>query len=139
MRPRMRPGRTLHFRNIRALAVPEDIPIPTCTRCHAEYIDPGTAARLESALLKTYREELNYRVRQAIDAVTRYISQRKLELLLGLSQGYLSRLRAGHGNPSPELVSHLALLAHDAPSRLKELQDYWATSKGLIASKSDAV
>ena len=47
-------------------------------------------------------------------------------MLLGLSQGYLSRLRSGGGNPSPELVSNLALLAQDPKTRLSELERYWA-------------
>ncbi|HRI51767.1 MAG TPA: hypothetical protein PLW65_16430 [Pseudomonadota bacterium] len=131
VRKRMRPGRTIRYRNMNALAVPEDIPIPTCSRCHAEYIDAETAAALEEALRAAYRRALQQRARQAIDIVTSHISQRRLELLLGLSQGYLSRLRAGAGNPSPELVSHLALIAHDPAARLQELERYWAHPDGL--------
>lgn len=127
VRPRMRPGRTSSYRNIKALTVPADLPIPTCSRCHAEYVDAGTAATLEAALRDAYQRELRARARQAIDQITWHISQRQLELLLGLSQGYLSRLRAGAGNPSPELVSHLALLAHDPQERLNELARYWAS------------
>jgi len=99
VRLRARPGRTVHFRNMKALSVPDGIPIPTCSRCSGEYIDPETAARLDVALLEAYRDALRRRVRRAIDLVTEHISQRRLELLLGLSQGYLSRLRAGNGNP----------------------------------------
>jgi transcriptional regulator with XRE-family HTH domain len=65
------------------------------------------------------------------------MSQRKLELLLGLSQGYLSRLRAGKGAPSPELVSHLALIAHDPKVRLLELERYWATLAGLPVQEDE--
>ena len=131
VRKRMRPGRTARYRNMNALAVPADLPIPTCSRCHAEYIDAETATALEEALREAYRRALQQRARQAIDVVTQYISQRQLELLLGLSQGYLSRLRAGAGHPSPELVSHLALIAHDPESRLHELERYWAHPDGL--------
>lgn len=131
VRLRTRPGRTVHFRNMKALSVPDDIPIPTCSRCSSEYIDPKTAARLDVGLLEAYRGELRRRVRRAIDLVTEHISQRRLELLLGLSQGYLSRLRAGNGNPSPELVGHLALIAHDPPARLLELERFWANPEGF--------
>jgi hypothetical protein len=134
----MRPGRTVRYRNMNALLVPENIPIPTCSRCHAEYIDAETAAALEGALREAYRRALQQRARQAIDIVTKHISQRRLELLLGLSQGYLSRLRAGAGNPSPELVSHLALIAHDPVARLQELQRYWAHPDGLAAATSSS-
>lgn len=131
VRLRRRPGRTMRFRNMPAVSVPADFPIPTCHRCFAEYIDLDTAARLDAALAEAYSKDLRRRVRLAIDRVTEHISQRRLELLLGLSQGYLSRLRAGHGNPSPEIVSHLALIAHDPLARLLELQRYWAHPDGL--------
>jgi transcriptional regulator with XRE-family HTH domain len=48
-------------------------------------------------------------------------SQRSIERLLGLSQGYLSRLGRGAGNPSPALIALLTLLAND-PNRFAELE-----------------
>lgn len=54
-------------------------------------------------------------------------SQNELERLLGLSQGYLSRLAAGAGNPSAALVALLTLLAND-PSRIGELEQSPARS-----------
>lgn len=69
--------------------------------------------------------ELQRRVRQEIDQLTSFISQRQLELLIGLSQGYLSRLRAGDSTPSTMLVCALALLANDPQGRLHELKGYW--------------
>lgn len=131
VRLRMRPGRTIQFRNMKALVVPDGIAIPTCGRCSAEYLDAETTRRLGPILAETYRELLRTRVRRAIDLVTEHISQRRLELLLGLSQGYLSRLRAGQGNASPELVSHLALIAHDPAARLRELEKFWADPEGF--------
>ena len=47
-----------------------------------------------------------------------------MDRLLDLSQGYLSRLRAGDGVPSAILVSLLALLGNE-PTRLEELARYW--------------
>lgn len=131
VRLRMRPGRTIQFRNMKALPVPDSIAIPTCGRCTAEYLDAETTRRIDTILVETYRKVLRARVRRAIDLITEHISQRRLELLLGLSQGYLSRLRAGQGNPSPELVSHLALIAHDPPARLRELEKFWADPDGF--------
>lgn len=130
VRRRARPGRTTPFRNMQALAVPEDFGIPTCGRCHHEFLDDETSAALQPLLQAAYQRALQRRVRQAIDAVTRYTSQRRLEQLLGLSQGYLSRLRAGAGTPSPELVSNLALIARDPPTRLRELERYWGEPDG---------
>jgi len=45
-----------------------------------------------------------------------------------LEQGYLSRIRIGAGSPSEELVSHLAMLAHDPKNRLAERERYWAVA-----------
>jgi transcriptional regulator with XRE-family HTH domain len=59
--------------------------------------------------------------------ITTHIPQRRLEELLGLSRGYISKLRAGDRNPSPELVSDLALIARDPEGRLQELESLWAS------------
>ena len=127
VRPLARPGRTIRYRNLAVLVIPADIRIPTCTRCDALQIDFGQSS-FASTLFEQYRAELRARVRLAIIALSQHISQRRLECLLGRSQGYLSRLRAGAGNPSPELVSHLALLAKDPRARLQELEQYWSES-----------
>lgn len=126
MRPRARPGRTTRYRNMAALAIPDDFPIPTCSRCRTEQLDAETRAALATVLHEEYRSALRIRVRRAIDTLSQHISQRRLEMLLGLSQGYLSRLRSGAGNPSPELVSNLVLIAKDPKVRLLELERYWA-------------
>ena len=128
VRKRGRPGRTASYRNMPALPVPAHFPIPTCSRCRKEFIDPQTASELDGVLRELYRSSLKARVRRAIDQLMEVISQRRLEMLLGLSQGYLSRLRAGDGTPSPELVNHLALIARDPRARLKEIEGYWALS-----------
>lgn len=118
-----RPGRTVGYRNLGALPVPPDFPIPTCSRCFAEY--PPLADLLERILRPSYLAELRRRAALSIPLVCcSQISQRKLELLLGMSQGYLSRLKAEAGTPSAALVSLLHLLAID-PNLLRELQRFW--------------
>ena len=42
-------------------------------------------------------------IRAAIRTLSRHLSQRKLERLLGLSQGYLSRIASGAGKASRPL------------------------------------
>lgn len=120
------PRRTIRFRNRATLVIPDDFPIPTCGRCSAEILDADTRAKLSHLLQAEYCAALRVRARQSLGTLVQHLSQRKLEVLLGLSQGYLSRLRAGAGNPSTELVSHLALLAKDPKVRLQELACYWA-------------
>ncbi|HNI61644.1 MAG TPA: helix-turn-helix transcriptional regulator, partial [Pseudomonadota bacterium] len=113
VKPRLGPGRTTRYRTMPTLAIPEDVAIPACGRCQSEYLDEESALAIQPRLQTAYLLALHVRTRLAIDVLSQHISQRRLEQLLGLSQGYLSRIRAGAGNPSPELVSHLALLAQD--------------------------
>ena len=94
---------------------------------------PTKVMHRKSAKLRTdsqrtkeaFLTDLRTRVRIAVDILSHHISQRKLEHLLQLSQGYLSRLRAGVSNPSAELVANLAMLCQDPPTRLLELERFW--------------
>jgi len=122
----MRPGRTIHYKTIAALPLPADLPIPTCSRCKAEYLDAETAQHLDGILAALYLAELRRLASEAIKTLRQHISQRKLELQLGLSQGYLSRLLTDAGHPSPPLVLLLAQLAQDPASRLPEVERFWA-------------
>ena len=70
-------------------------------------------------------QELRYLVWEELERLMPFISQRRLEILLGLSQGYLSRLRSGAGIPSASLVCILVLLSKDPKERLHELQQDW--------------
>ncbi len=126
VKPRGGPGRTTQYRNMPAMAIPDDVAIPTCGRCKSEFIDEHTSETIAPRLQQAYLEALRTRARIAIDLLSKHISQRRLEQLLGLSQGYLSRMRAGTGNPSPELVSHLATLCQDPATRLADLERFWA-------------
>ncbi len=83
-------------------------------------------SRTDPQTKKAFLTDLRTRVRIAVDILSHHISQRKLEHLLQLSQGYLSRLRAGVSNPSAELVANLAMLCQDPPTRLLELERFWA-------------
>lgn len=126
VKPRKGSGRTISYRTMPCMPIPEDILIPTCGRCKSEFLDEENSAVLAPSLQLVYLQSLRVRIRIAVDILSEHISQRRLERALGLSQGYLSRLRAGAGNPSPELVSHLAILCQDPPKRLIELERFWA-------------
>jgi hypothetical protein len=52
----------------------------------------------------------------------------ELERLLGLSRGYLSRLRDAQRDPSAGLVALLTLLAKKPKSRVAELRRSWQAS-----------
>jgi hypothetical protein len=61
----------------------------------------------------------------AIKLLKGHTSQRNLEHLLGLSPGYLCRLRAQGGNPSPALVLLLSLIALDPATHLLAIARFW--------------
>lgn len=128
IRPLAKEGRRMPFRNMSALAVPSTLAIPTCDHCGNEWIDPKTAEALDEALQRAYAEELHKRVDAALEQILALgIPQRRIEQLLGLSIGYLSRLRGRRGDASAQVVSALALLAQDPKRRLKELDQLWAS------------
>jgi len=129
IRPLAKDGRRMPFRNMAALAVPSTLAIPTCDNCGNEWIDPKTAQAIDEAMQGAYADELHKRLVAAVDLILKAteIPQRRLEQLLGLSVGYISRLRSGRGDASAQVVSALALLAQDPKRRLKELVQLWAS------------
>ena len=119
--PAARPGRVVRYRNA-ALTLPADLRLLACRRCKYEPL--GLDALPNGTLESLYRANLQKRVAVAIARLQGVRSQRKTELLLNLSQGYLSRLKAGEGVPGAPLVSLLALLAAH-PNLIGELEDFW--------------
>jgi hypothetical protein len=112
------------FRNAR-LAIPPDFEVPTCDQCGAEWLDHSTAKRLNEVLEGTYRRRLTAAAKRSLSRIREHTSQRALEVLLGLSQGYLSKLLSGKRAPSAELVAGLVLVARDPKRRLSELGRFW--------------
>ena len=82
VKPRGGPGRTTQYRNMPAMAIPDDVAIPTCGRCQSEFIDEHTSEAIAPRLQQAYLESLRTRARIAIDLLSKHISQRRLEQLL---------------------------------------------------------
>lgn len=118
-------NRTIPYRTLPALPLPSDLVIACCKRCKSLFPEQSAPDELRLRLQALYVESLQSRIRTALAVLKQSISQRRLELLLGLSQGYLSRLKAGAGNPSSELVLLLALLSLDPEKQLANLQQFW--------------
>lgn len=126
-------GRTTPYRVFPALPIPDHIELPTCGHCGAEYASESTDTALDRVLAAVYLDALQELAKESIRTLTtrnaatkhRAISMRKLELLLGLSQGYLSRLLAGDGRPSAQLVLLLGLLSLSPPKMLQEVRWFW--------------
>lgn len=124
LRPTRQPGRACRYRNL-CLTLPGDLPVPTCSRCQHSVLTYQAVPQLKATLEQLYRAELTHRAAVEISLLSRLYSQRKLEVAMNLSQGYLCRLRSGDGIPSFALVCLLALLRAE-PTRVQELQRYWA-------------
>ena len=122
--------RTIPYRTLPALPLPWDLVIACCKRCKSLFPEQSAPDELRLRLQALYVESLQSRIRTALAVLKQSISQRRLELLLGVSQGYLSRLKAGAGNPSSELVLLLALLSLDPARHLATLQQFWALDDG---------
>ena len=119
-------GRTIPYRTLPALALPCDLVIAKCRRCKSLFIEQSESPEIRWRLQALYVKSLQRRIRTALEVLSQRISQRQLELLLGLSQGYLSRLKGGAGNPSSELVLLLALLSLNPAKHLATLRQFWA-------------
>ncbi len=127
--PVTRPGRTARYRNMAALPLPEDLEIPTCDACGEEWIDRATAQVIDATLEREHQDRLQQLAVASLEKLAdNRVTQRRLEKLLGLSHGYLSKIRSGVSHPSAALVSCLHLLANDPHCRLREMEESFAAA-----------
>lgn len=119
--PVAKPGRTIRYKAMQKLLVPEDLVIQTCNRCGEQWISPADAKRIDAAMEVVYRQELLAKVRAVLPDPK---NADRIERDLGLSRGYLSRLRTGRKIPSEPLVAILTLI-HQQPSVLKKVEAMW--------------
>lgn len=124
VRPARVSGRHWPFRTIRNLILPDEVEIPTCSSCGEYWVDEETADKIQAALEPVYQAELTKRAGAAIDVLRASHAQRALERVIGVSAGYLSKLRSGKES-SPSLVALLMLLAA-SPERVEELRGLWS-------------
>ena len=84
-------GRKERYRTL-VLEIPAHIEIPTCDNCGAEWMDPATARAIDESLKRVYHDALRNRMLEALKRIRVHASMRKVEYLLGLSEGYLSKV-----------------------------------------------
>lgn len=125
-------GRTMKHRNLLGVPVPADLEIPTCDHCGAEVVNFQLAEKLDAVLEEQWQLELAKRAASDIARLQAARPLREWERLLGLSPGYLSKLRNGKGSGAP-LTALLALLANN-PNRAAELESAWGWPPGLSDS-----
>jgi hypothetical protein len=107
------PGRVATYRRM-TLEIPARLKIPTCRNCGTRWFDEVTAATLDDALEPIYQRRLKDRLQQDLGVlIHRGLTEARIEEALGVSRGYLSRLRSGSRTPSRELVVAVAYMAKD--------------------------
>jgi len=114
------PGRTTRYKSLPNLAVPADLAIMTCNHCAEEWMAPADAKRIDEVLDVVYRQELR---RRALEVLPGPHEAARIERDLGLSHGYISRIRKGKV-PSADLVALLALI-YKRPGLLREIEAFW--------------
>ena len=124
--PRGGKRRSFPYKQVPALAIDDAFQLPTCDACGEMFIGATFAKKLDAHLERRYRRLLGEVVRAAIGRIATEASQQELEQLLGLSHGYLSKLRNGRKEPSPALVGELMMLAENPRMRVGELRRHWA-------------
>lgn len=133
--PRNARGKRFRYRQVHDLELQEDVLLPTCTHCAAEWMDAASTRSLDEALERAYRAELQRKAEGAIERLRPLIRQGDLERLLGLSPGWLSKVKSGR-DVSASLVSLLMLLA-EQPSRVTELRELWSAADTRTQERSE--
>lgn len=123
------PGRFFPYRMFKALELPEDVQLPTCNFCEKIVFSPTLAVAFDEGMSRAFQAQLSKVISDAIGELTPdYLSQQDLERLLGVSRGYVSKLKTGKDS-SPPIAALLSLLAADPVSRLKELDQLWSGNR----------
>ncbi|HVV48992.1 MAG TPA: helix-turn-helix transcriptional regulator [Polyangia bacterium] len=129
VRPVAKPGRMTKYRSME-LEIPATVEIPTCTECNTQWSDSKTDAALDEALEGLYQKRLKERLNTYLDTILREgITQAVLERSLGVSVGYISKLKREERNPGSELVVALGLLATNPGEMIEKAADVFAAKK----------
>ncbi len=135
IRPVARVGRKARYKTL-TLEVPASLEIPTCNACSTEWLDRAAARRIDAALADVYQAVLRRHARNLITTISDHTPMRQVERLIGLSEGYLSKVRNGRSEPSAELVASLHLLSTNVGSGIKSLDRLWTdTGKDALMSR----
>ena len=120
----------MRYKTLPKLAVPAELMIPTCDNCGSEWMNDSIAAEIDKAMEPVYECALNAMARRAIHTIAGSVSQSELERALGLSAGYISKLKNEERDPSPEIVARLATIARNPKKRIREILDVWEKKAG---------
>lgn len=122
-------GRMTAYRSME-LEIPAALKIPTCAECGTQWFDGPTTEALDDALEQIYQRRLKERLKADLETIFhKGISQAHLERALGVSTGYISKLKREERNPGSELVVAVRLLATDPERMISRASDVFAARK----------
>jgi hypothetical protein len=119
-------GRRSPWHQFTSLPVPADLEIPTCSNCGSEWINREVAEKLDAALAKAAAARRLQLVQESLAELRPRLQQQELERLLGLSGGYVSKVKHGKEDPSDYLVVAMLLLA-SRPEAVEQVKRSWDT------------
>lgn len=126
-----RPTRdAMPFRHAPAVVPAWPVDVPTCTACGERFIDAKTAKAWDKALEEGLALHQRRLLSEAVERLSDARLQREWEKRLGLSPGYLSRLKAGKECSVP-LTTLLALLAEAPDAAWERVGRVWSAEVGL--------
>lgn len=127
IRPATGKGRLARYKNVE-LPVPDSLKIHTCDNCGTRWFDKAGAEAFDAAMDAAFQRAVRQRLELLLEHIIEHVPMRRVELALGLSEGYLSKAKQGRSQPSAQLVSSLGLLVPDVEERLEELEKLWQPS-----------
>jgi hypothetical protein len=121
-------GRRMPLKQIPDLEIPAHFAIPTCDRCDAEILGDAELVTLDSVMKSAYAQALSSKSEQSIRDLQGEVHQRELERLIGVSAGYVSKLKHAQAEPGGPITALLMLLA-DEPRLIERLRELWAMKR----------
>lgn len=121
------------FRHLSKLPAAWEVEIPTCDTCGEEFIDRKVAAALDEAFEASLGELRKQMVESSLARMTEVLPQREWEHRLGLSPGYLSRLKGGKES-SVALVTLLGIIGLAPRAWSEKIEALWLNGGTLPAA-----
>lgn len=121
------------FRHAPAIVPAWAVDVPTCTACGEQFIDARTAKAWDEALAQGLAVHHRRLLTEAVERLGEVRAQREWEKRLGLSPGYLSRLKSGKECSVP-LVTLLALLAEAPEAGWAQVGRVWSVESTQVVA-----
>lgn len=121
------------FRHAPSVVPAWPVNVPTCTSCGERFIDAKTAKAWDEALDEGLAVKQRRLLSEALDRLIDVRLQREWEKRLGLSPGYLSRLKSGKECSVP-LTTLLALLAEAPQAAWERVGRVWSAESTRVVA-----